>query len=110
MTPSLERPELVKVLIIRQELDFAFRKPEAWEKWPEEAQTSTLAALLRYALEEFLDPSTALSAAGPGMWSLGPDETKSRNHPALGPVLVAGGYMSIRETGWEGFPVGRTSS
>jgi hypothetical protein len=112
VTSSPERPELVNVLIIRQELDFVFRKPEAWDQWPEEVQTSTLDAVLRHGLRQVLDPGIALSARGPGMWFLGPDEPTSRNGPAFGPVLVAGGYVSVKtDTDWEDFgPTSRTSS
>jgi hypothetical protein len=111
MTSSLERPDLVKVLMIRQELDVELRKPQDWDLWPELAQRSILDAVLRHALRDILDPGATLSARGPGLWFLGPDGTRSRKDPAFGPVLVAGGYVSIEtETDWEDFPTRWTSS
>ena len=52
MTSSLERPDLVKVLMIRQELDVELRKPQDWDLWPELAQSITLDAVLRHALRD----------------------------------------------------------
>lgn len=95
MTSSLQQSDLVEVLIIRQELDFAFQKPQGWDQRPLAVQGVFLFAVLQDALRQVLEPGTNLSARWPGVWFLGPDETRSRNAPACEPVDVAGGFMSV---------------
>jgi hypothetical protein len=95
MTSSVDRPELVKVLVIRQTLDFAFREPQDWDQRPLAAQGLFLVAVLRDALRQVLDLGSTLSAGGPGEWFLWRDETRSGNDSGCEAVKVAGGFMSV---------------